>query len=319
MALHLEDKWIWDFWFVREGSDYHFFYLQAPRSLKNPELRHWNTSIGHALSQDLVHWEVLPDALAPSTKKDAWDNFTTWTGSTIRHQGKWYMFYTGTSRRENGAIQRIGLATSEDSINWQKHADNPLININRTFYELYDKNIWYEETWRDPGVFEFGGRFYALITARSNLGDPKERGVVALASSDDLLHWEAGLPVTGPGEFAYLEVPQIVKIRQKYYLVFCVDKDKYSEKRKRKRGGQGLTGTHYMVSDHLFGPFTQPENDLLNADERGSLYSGKLIQDNSGEWKFMAAVQYNASGDYIGDISDPMPISIAENGEISVL
>ena len=63
MTLRLPDKWVWDFWLVRDGKDYHAFYLQAPRSLGDPELRHLNASIGHAISKDLRYWHVLPDAL----------------------------------------------------------------------------------------------------------------------------------------------------------------------------------------------------------------------------------------------------------------
>jgi beta-fructofuranosidase len=48
MPLTLPDKWVWDFWLVRDGTDYHAFYLQAPRSLGDPELRHLNVSVGHA-------------------------------------------------------------------------------------------------------------------------------------------------------------------------------------------------------------------------------------------------------------------------------
>jgi beta-fructofuranosidase len=53
VPLRLPNRWIWDFWLARDGKDYHAFYLQAPRSLGDPALRHFNASIGHAVSQDL--------------------------------------------------------------------------------------------------------------------------------------------------------------------------------------------------------------------------------------------------------------------------
>lgn len=64
--LHLDDKWIWDSWYVDDGHRYHVFYLQAPSSLSEEAQRHLNVSIGHAVSQDLTAWEVLPDALRPA-------------------------------------------------------------------------------------------------------------------------------------------------------------------------------------------------------------------------------------------------------------
>ena len=70
MTLRLPDKWVWDFWLVRDGRDYHAFYLQAPRSLGDPELRHLNASIGHATSKDLRHWRILPDAFRRNRRVD---------------------------------------------------------------------------------------------------------------------------------------------------------------------------------------------------------------------------------------------------------
>ena len=61
--LSIPDKWLWDFWFAQDGPYYHIFYLQAPKSLSDEKLRHWHATIGHAVSEDLRNWEILPDAL----------------------------------------------------------------------------------------------------------------------------------------------------------------------------------------------------------------------------------------------------------------
>lgn len=319
MALHIEDKWVWDFWFARKGADTHIFYLQAPRSLGNPDLRHWHCSIGHAVSRDLQSWDILPDVLFPSEHKTAWDSRTTWTGSILKHDEIWYMFYTGTSEVEKGLIQRIGLATSDDLITWNKHAENPIMESDPRWYELLDEKIWHEQAWRDPWVFEQDGMFHAFITARVNKGHSKDRGVIGYARSNDLLNWEVQAPITQPGEFAYLEVPQLVKINRRWYLLFCVESDKFSESREKRKGVEISTGTHYMMADDPFGPYSQPQNDLLFGDQNGTFYSGKLIQNQSGAWMFLTAIQYDQEMNYVGDISDPLPVSIHNDGQISVL
>ena len=102
VMLHLDDRWIWDFWLIDDGPDHHVFYLQAPRSLGDPELRHRHATIGHAVSSDLRSWEQLPDALGPGPA-GAWDDNAPWTGSIIRAADRWHLCYTGTCSVDGGA------------------------------------------------------------------------------------------------------------------------------------------------------------------------------------------------------------------------
>ena len=146
MTLRLPGHWLWDFWFAQDGADVHVFYLQAPRALGDPALRHRNATIGHAVSRDLRSWRVLPDALGPGEPGE-FDDLATWTGSILRHGGRWHLFYTGIARAEDGAVQRIGRAESADLVRWERRG-----------LVLEADPRWYErETWRDPWV-ERGGR-----------------------------------------------------------------------------------------------------------------------------------------------------------------
>jgi beta-fructofuranosidase len=321
MPLKLTDKWVWDFWLARDGSDYHMFYLQAPNTLGHENQRHWNVSIGHAVSHDLRRWQILPDALRPSDPSEspeAFDSYTTWTGSVMKHAGLWYMFYTGGKRSENGLIQRVGLATSSDLMTWQKHPDNPVLEADPAIYELFDTNdVWPDQAWRDPYVFEYEGKFHAFVTARVKDGAPDARGVVGHATSHDLLHWQVKKPVTEAGEFGQLEVPQVVKIGATYYLLFCLGDGQFSEARKA-RGVKRETGTHYMVANNPLGPYRLLEDDFLVGDESGSLYAGRLVQDNEGSWHFMAFRNVTASGQFLGEITDPMPVRVEEDGRLRV-
>lgn len=321
MALHLSDKWVWDFWFAQDGPDTHLFYLQADRALKDERLRHWNVSVGHAVSQDLRRWEVLPDALRPSAgQPDAFDSYTTWTGSIIRHESRWYMFYTGGRRSENGLVQRIGLATSDDLLRWHKYPANPVITADPRWYELLDLSVWHDQAWRDPCVFRHPetGQFHAFITARAKSGPPDARGVIGHAVSSDLLHWEVQPPVTEPGEFGHMEVPQWVAINGRYYLLFCVPGEHASQARRARLGDQPTTGTHYLAADSPLGPYHYLTDTFLAGDRAGSLYSGKLVQDGAGRWMFMAFRNFNDEGAFIGDITDPMPLRVEPDGRLMI-
>jgi len=318
-VLHLEDKWVWDFWFAQDGENTHIFYLQAPRSLGDPNLRHKNSTIGHAVSNDLTRWEALPDAILPSEDENAWDSLAPWTGSIIQYNKTWYMFYTGISQADNGLIQRIGLATSNDLLHWSKHPASPLININPQWYELLDKAVWYEQAWRDPWVFEYAGKFHALMTARTKSGQADGRGVIAHASSEDLINWEVQSPITRPCGFPHLEVPQLLSINQKWYLLYSVENNRNLGEQQPTENIETNLGTCYMMADDPCGPFAEPDNHFLFADRLASTYSGKIIKNNSGDWKFITAIQYDSSQCFVGDISDPIPLQIDEKGQLSVV
>lgn len=318
MPLKLADKWLWDFWFAQDGSDYHIFYLQSPNNLKYEWLRHVNVSIGHAVSKDLKNWTVLPDALAPSQDLEAFDNYTTWTGSVVKHDNLWYMFYTGSMRQEKALVQRIGLATSSDLITWQKYSHQALVEAGANYYELLDVESWHDQAWRDPWVFQDdSGLFHMFVTARVREGAADARGVIGHATSKNLLDWNVCPPVTEPGEFGHMEVPQVAQIQDKYYLLFTVGYGQYSNARKA-RGVKKQTGTHYLVAENPLGPFRYLTDDFLSGDEHGTLYSGKLIQDPKGDWQLLAFKNSDELGNFIGELSDPVPVMVLEDGRLQL-
>jgi beta-fructofuranosidase len=319
VSLHFPDKWVWDFWFAQDGPDYHMFYLQADRALGDPQLRHNHASIGHAVSRDLRDWEILPDALAPSKDSAAWDSFSTWTGSIIRHQGVWHMFYTGARVDEAGLIQRIGLATSDDLNVWRKHPGGALIEADPRWYELLESKAWHDQAWRDPFVFQHTetGEFHALITGRVNDGMPGGRGVIACAKSADLVNWEVTEPLTPPGEFGQMEVPQIIEVGGRYYLLFSTNKEHHSAAR-QQRTRRAVTGTHYLVSEGLFGPYRYLTDTFMIGDPLGLFYSGKAVQDPNRDWQLLAFRNYNPDGMFVGDITDPMPLTVDGEGLLHV-
>lgn len=314
MALRLDDKWIWDFWLTKAEDGFHMFYLQAPRSIADPEQRHWNVSIGHARSEDLIDWTVLPDALSPGPP-GSWDDLTTWTGSIVEHEGTWYLFYTGTSRAEDGAIQRIGLATSDDLINFERHGSEPLLETDTRWYETFDAGVWHDQAWRDPWVFQGeDGAFHMTITARATSGPVKGRGVVAHAVSDDLVNWTTNPPITSQDGFGQTEVSQLFPYRGHWYLVFCSDIATQSDKRRDLGPG---TGTYYIRSDRATGPFDLKEAVPLSADRHGSTYAGKLVE-HDGELLLLNWALYEKDGGFVGEIPDPVALSVDQSGELSL-
>jgi len=96
---------------------YHAFFQHNPHA-PAWDTMHW----GHAVSDDLLHWEELPIALAP----DQWyeDDGGCWSGSAVVLDDRLYLFYTGVSA-ELGQAQCV--AWSDDGLRFHKYANNPVI------------------------------------------------------------------------------------------------------------------------------------------------------------------------------------------------
>jgi beta-fructofuranosidase len=318
MVLRLPDKWVWDFWLVRHGGEDHIFYLQARRELGRPELRHRNATIGHAVSGDRRDWQVLPDAVHPGAD-GSWDDLATWTGSAIGHEGRWYMLYTGVSRADDGLVQRIGLAVSDDLVHWAKHVANPVLEADPRWYEVLDQGRHPHQAWRDPWLFRGGedGLLHVLVTARSRLGPPDGAGVLGHACSADLVNWEVLPPLTEPGEFAQLEVPQLVRFDGSHTILFSCLAEDHSRRRLDRLGAPGRSGTFVLSSTRLSGPYVASDAPVTApVGEMGDLYAGKLLE-REGEWQFMAFRGVREQ-DFVGELTDPLPVAPTGNGQFVV-
>ena len=78
---------------------YHMFYQYYPYD------SHWNSMHwGHAVSEDLLHWEYLPAALAPDESYDR-DGCFSGSAATLP-DGRQLLMYTGVvqERHKNGAV-----------------------------------------------------------------------------------------------------------------------------------------------------------------------------------------------------------------------
>jgi len=314
--LRLPDSWVWDAWYVDDGTDFHAFFLRASRALLDPDRRHWRTSIGHAVSSDLRDWQLVADALVPGDPP-AFDDLATWTGSVVSDDGgAWHLFYTAAARAEHGLVQRIGHATSVDLTTWARSEHEPAVTADPRWYEQLGESVWHDQAWRDPWVFpDPNGRgWHMLITARANQGPTDDRGVVGHAHSDDLAEWAVGPPLTAPGGgFGQLEVCQVAEIDGRFVLVFSCLRTELAASRKVP----GATGGIWAArAESGLGPF-----DINGAypltDDR--CYAGRLVRDRGGEWQLLAFRNRGEDGAFVGEIADPIPVGWSEDGRLRLL
>lgn len=152
-------------------GEYHMFYQHHPYSAQWGPM-HW----GHAKSHDLVHWEHLPIALAPS---EAYDLDGCFSGSAVVADDTLYLIYTGHvwlgAPRDDKQIAQVQcLASSTDGITFTKHGvviDTPP-----------GPDIMH---FRDPKVWRRAEQWWMALGARKG-DDPQ----LLIYSSQDLHNWE---------------------------------------------------------------------------------------------------------------------------------
>lgn len=182
---------------------YHFFYQYNPYSSFWNYL-HW----GHAISDDLLHWEYLPIALAPSEWYDDYEKGGCFSGSAIEHDGKLFLMYTGATSRGNGYEQFQCIAYSEDGINFEKYQGNPVLSAPEGILS---------DSFRDPKVWKHDGDYYMICGANKS-----GMAQALLYRSKDMFHWDFFNVLTeSRGEWGYMwECLDFYPLGDKYVFMF---------------------------------------------------------------------------------------------------
>lgn len=319
MTISLPEQWIWDSWYIRDGDLYHGYFLKADKALKDPDLRHFNVSQGHATSRDLVNWEHVGTTFAPAPSP-AWDDYTTWTGSVVRgDDGLWHLFYTGTCRAEEGMKQRIGHATSTDLHNWERVDGGLALDIDER-YEAYAPGHWHDQACRDPWVMRdpAGEGWIMYFTARlPGVAEPNAGGTIGFATSPDLYAWTLQDPVHAGGAFGQLEVPQVFEVNGRWYCLFCTAAQHFSEASLAAYPGAPVTGTHYLVADDPRGPWEVAPGPFLDGAMPCERYAARIVETDDG-MVLLGFLHDGPEGEFVGVVSDPSPVTVDADGRLRV-
>ena len=164
--------------FSFHDGKYHLFYQYYPYDSHWGPM-HW----GHAMSDDLLHWQYLPAAMAPD---ETYDRDGCFSGSAIAlPDGRQLLMYTGVVRetREDGSVcerQRQCIATG-NGVDYEKYAGNPVL----TEKDLPEGNSRID--FRDPKIWrEDDGNYYAAVGNRPADGS----GQILLFESPDGFEWK---------------------------------------------------------------------------------------------------------------------------------
>lgn len=107
------------------GGKYHMFYQYHPYESKWGPM-HW----GHAVSDDLLHWEYLPAALAPD---ESYDKDGCFSGSALTlPDGRQLLMYTGVVREHVENDEYVDVQTQciavGDGMDYVKYEKNPVLD-----------------------------------------------------------------------------------------------------------------------------------------------------------------------------------------------
>lgn len=233
---------------------YHLFHLVLPN----------HDFIAHAVSTDALNWRRVNNAIFIGDP-GSWDDLMLWTMhvSPDPHQaGRWRMFYTGLSRRDQGNFQRLGMALSDDLFHWEKSPvhwvdhrgpkDPELVkhalrksrsttaSRHHAVYdpsscfplqpdpEYYESSLQEGRHWvsfRDPFFYFDGKDGWLLAAGRVNTGPVVRRGCVALMKEVQPHHFSVEPPLHHPRLYDDIEVPNLIVVDEDHYLIGSIRED----------------------------------------------------------------------------------------------
>ena len=248
---------------VYYDGEYHLFYQHNPDdNVWGP--MHW----GHAVSEDLLHWEHLPIALYPDSLGTIFSGSAVidWNNTSGLQEGDHppmvaiFTYHNmAIERKGSNAFQYQGIAYSSDrGRSWKKYAGNPVLE-NPGIRDFRDpKVIWFEE-----------GQKWIMVLAAYD--------IVYFYSSQNLIDWtresEFGLN-TGAHGGAW-ECPELLPLNfnedEKWILLVSV----------AEGGPNGGSGTQYFVGEFDGSSFSNenPGKEALWLEYGKDNYAGVTFSD----------------------------------------
>ncbi len=189
---------------IQWAGRYHLFYQYSPEfgdvpaSHRAATLKHW----GHAVSDDLVHWEHWPVALTPTPGGP--DKDGCYSGCAVDNDGVPTLVYTGVFP------QCACIATSDDGlVTWTKHPANPVVAAPPDGLAV--------PGFRDHAVWRDDGWHQVIGSGIRGVG-----GTALHYTSPDLIRWRyRGQLLTGDAELtgAMWECPDFFPLGDQYVLM----------------------------------------------------------------------------------------------------
>lgn len=187
---------------------YHVFFQYSKKDVYGG-LKSW----GHFVSEDLLSWEFLGEAVYPDTK---WDKDGAYSGCAFVEDGCMEIFYTGNVKKEGdydyihqGREANVLYLSARDGVTFGR---KELLLTNANYPKEYTCHV------RDPKVWKKGDRYYMVLGGRKAL----DAGAVLLYSSGDKKKWTYEREYTTKSPFGYMwECPDMFVLDGHPVLAVC--------------------------------------------------------------------------------------------------
>jgi len=285
---------------------YHLFHLVLPN----------HDFIAHAVSTDAINWRRVNNALFIGDP-GSWDDLMLWTmhvSPDPHRAGRWRMFYTGLSRREQGRMQRIGMAISDDLFHWRKTSvrwrdrrgpnDPEPIKRARRLAEVPGASCRHAESeesscfplepdarhyesaldegrglvsFRDPFYYRDNDEGWLIAAGRVKDGPLVRRGCVSVLKEIEADRFESMPALHHPGLYDDIEVPNLLRLNGEYYLIGSIRED---------------AKIRYWHTDQIGHPWRSYYDNVLMPTGN---YAGRVCRDAEGWllWTFFAVDPYD--------------------------
>lgn len=200
--------------FIYYKGQYHLFFQYFPYAPFWGTM-HW----GHAVSDDLIHWEHKGIALLPSKP---YDRNGVFSGSAVEQDGRMYLYYTAVRYDEENPenihkpvndrfTASQAMLISEDGV----HFDNWKAK-RQIIPPITDPEKGDHKDTRDPKVWRQGNAWYMVLGSTRN-----GTGRLLVYRSDDGLHWTYGNQCVDPAFGTTLECPDLMPLGDGMLLFGC--------------------------------------------------------------------------------------------------
>jgi len=212
---------------------YHIFFQYSPDTPLGG-LKSW----GQYITKDFLTYEYTGEYMKPDIAED---KDGVYSGCGYVHGDEIYTYYTGNVKMEGdydyiykGRGHNVILSRTKDGI----HYDEKKVLLTNSDYP---SNLSCHV--RDPKVFEYDGRYYMVLGARTN----DDIGCVMIYSSEDMLNWKFERFVDSANRFGFMwECPDLFTLADKHILSFSpqgLDAEEYRY--------QNLFQSGYIVLDDM--------------------------------------------------------------------